>query len=870
MQPPKRALRFLQWFCRDDYIEEIEGDLTELFERAYESHPRKAKRQFIWNVLRSFRPRNLKINIPTLTTIDMYKNYLKIAFRVFQREKSFTLINVLGLATGLAITLLIIQYARFELSYESMHEKADRIVRLTIDYLDGETVVAQDCETYPPLGPRIHADFPEVELYTRAYGIDDAIVKVEEETWLQGKIYAADSTFFSIFDYPLIYGDEAHIFDQPFQIVLTEGTAYKYFGRIDVIGEIVEIPMDEVTATLKIVGVMPDSPPNTHLKVEMLISYATMEHFGESDDNWNGNNTFTYLLLALNTDYELFTSKLVDFNQKLRAEEKMESERAIGQKISDIHLYSKKTFEPEPNGDAASVFFLLGVAFLVIISAFVNYINLTTSKALDRAKEVGIRKVIGSTKGQLRAQFMTEAFLINAFAGIVALGFIWLIKTQFIQVAGLPESFPIFGDILFWQMLAGFIFLGIFCSGAYPAFVLSSFKPVSVLKGKYAHSKSGTFLRKGLVIFQFAVTIILLVQTLTVYEQLNFMRDKDLGVNMDQTLVVRAPAQDTIKKNYSTFKQQLINQAQVKTVSLSGSVPGLPSSDMNTTTGINLTEIIEDHNYNFHLTGIDEHYLPLMEIDLVAGKNFTENSGNGVREVIVNEEAIRLWSIQNPEEAVGKNIKFWGETWMIKGVMQNYHHESAKSAFFPIIHYYNGGFHSYASIRFSGGSPKERVAQIEKMFKANFPYTPFSYFFLDSNYDQQFKADERFQRVFSVLTGFAILIACLGLFGLASFMISKRTKEIGIRKVIGASTANILVLLSQDFIKTVLIAMLIGIPATYMIISNWLNSFAFRIEISWWLFVVPALLVLILVMLSLSVKTVKTALSNPVDSLRDE
>ncbi|MEZ4776785.1 MAG: ABC transporter permease [Bacteroidia bacterium] len=869
-QPPKYPLSFLRWFCREDYLEEIEGDLIEVFEKQVEFSPGKAKRQFAWNVFRSFRLKNIKTDVPGLNAINMFSNYIKIALRIFRREKSFTLINVLGLATGFAITLLIIQYARFELSYENMHENADRIVRLTIDYLDGETTVTQDCETYLPIGPRIKADLPEVEAFARVYDIEESTVIIGEKSFLVERPYAADSSFFSMFSYPLLYGSKAHIFNQPYQMVLTESTALKYFNRVDVLDELVKMPLNDKTVSFKVVGVVPDSPPNTHLKFDMLISFATMKtDFDESDDNWDTNNSYTYVLLAPHTEYEVFSQNLADFSKQLTKEGNFENERLIGQKISDIHLYSKKTFEPETNGDANSVFFLLGVAFLVIISAFVNYINLATSKALDRAKEVGIRKVVGSTKNQLIAQFLTESLLINVFAGICALWMIYVTREQFILLAGLPENFAIFSDMAFWQILAVFMVTGVFLSGAYPAFVLSSFKPVSVLKGQFSHSTRGILLRKGLVIFQFAVTIILLIQTFTVYEQLKFMRKKELGMKIDHTVVVRAPAQDTIRQNYSAFKQELLTQAHVQSVSLSTTVPGLPSSEMSTTTGINLSEIIEDHNYNFYLYWIDADYIPQMEIELVAGKNFESGIGNN-QGVIVNEEAVRLWGLTDSEQAVGKTLRFWGRTWEIRGVLKNYHHESAKAAYIPIIHLYSGAFSSFASIRFSGGDPAEQVAQIEKIFKADFPYTPFTYFFLDSQYDKQFKADERFQDVFSVLTVFAILIACLGLFGMASFVISKRTKEIGIRKVLGASIRHILILLSRDFMKTVLISMLIGIPITYFLVRSWLENFAFRMEISWWLFAFPAIVVFLLVILSLSVRTIKTALANPVDSLRDE
>jgi len=803
----------------------------------------------------------------------MFKNYIKIALRVFSREKSFTSINVLGLAIGLAVTLLIIQYVRFELSYENSHQNADKIVRLTMDYLDGETVDAQDCETYPPIGPRIKNELSEVADFTRTYslGEPDINFKVGEQPFLIEKVYAADPSFFSMFTYPLIHGNQEDIFKEPFQMVLSESTAMRLFNRVDVIGETGKLPQQEKDLVFKVVGVMPDSPPNTHLKINMLISYPTMvSAWGERDDNWSGNNTYTYVQLANNASYERFSNALAGFSDRLVAEDKIESERVIGQKIADIHLYSHKTFEPENNNEALTVYFLLGVAFLVILSAFVNYINLATSKALDRAKEVGVRKVVGSSKGQLRAQFLTESALINLFAGILAVVFITLVKDKFIALAGLPIGFPVLSDPTFWLTLGGFTVLGILLSGAYPAFLMSSYKPSAVLKGSFGHSAKGIFLRKSLVVFQFTITIILLIQTFAVFEQLNFMRDTDLGLNVEQTVVIKAPAASENKENFSAFKQALIQRADIQSVALSGTVPGQPTSQFGTTTGINLPDAVTEHNYNFYLGAIDQDFIKVMGLELLAGENFKDTRKKDPYEIIINEKTMELWDLPNPQAAIGRQLKFWGESWIIKGVIKNYYQVSPKSEHIPIIHRHSNHFGDFASVKFNNDKPREQIATIEEIYKTNFPNSPFSFFFLDSEYDKQFKADERFRDAFSILTIVAIIIACLGLFGLASFTVAKRTKEIGVRKVIGASTLSIMYLLTKDFVKTVGIALLIGFPITYFLVNNWLDNFATRIDVGGHLFILPAILVLILVILSLSLKTVQTARANPIDCLKEE
>lgn len=808
----------------------------------------------------------------------MIKTYFKIALRSLLRNKSLTFINLVGLATGFAITLLIVQYVQFEKSYENMHPNADRIVRLTLNYLTGNSVTTQDSEMYPAVGPRISSEVPEVEYYTRAFGIGEpnSFIEIGEQQFLMKNLYAVDADFFKMFNYKLIHGSEKNIFQKPNEAVITESTAIKYFNRTDVVGEVIKSPGNGGSILYNVVGVTHDSPPNTHLKFDMLISYSTMladpemlKRHGEKEDNWDGNNSYMYVQLAKGADYNHFSSSLIAFNEKLIVDKKIKSEAIIGQKITDIHLHSKKTFEPETNGDANSVFFLFAVAVLIIISAFVNYINLTTSQALDRAKEVGVKKVLGSTKTQLRIQFLVESIVINVIAGGLALLFIFIGKSSFLSLSGLPENFVFFGNLSFWLVLLVFIILGGLISGLYPAFILSSFKPSSILKGNFSHSIKGTLLRKGLVVFQFAITIILLIETFTVNEQIDYLRDLDRGINVKKSIVVEAPAKNA-QENYSVFKQNLLANSNIKAVSLSHTVPGQPSGALSTTAGIHITGTTPEAYHNFYLTFIDKDYIPLLDIELLAGTNFDESTTPEKRHVIVNEKALEKWNIIDPETAINKKLSFWGGEWIIKGVVKNYHQQSPKSPLLPMIHIFNNAFGSLATVQFMGGSPGDNLTQVKENFNAVYPGAAFSYFFMDKEYDKQFKAEDRFKNVFMILTAFSILIACLGLLGLASFSVAKRKKEIGIRKVVGASTTTILMLLSKDFLKTVMISVIISVPITYLLVQNWLKNFAYKIDLHVWLFILPILLVFALVLLSISFKTVKTAIANPIKSLRTE
>lgn len=808
----------------------------------------------------------------------MFKNYIKIAFRNLLRNKSLTFINLVGLATGFAITLLIAQYVEFEKSYENTHPNADRIVRLTLDYLTGNTVTTQDSEMYPSVGPRLIDEVPEVEMFTRVYAIGEpnSPMQIEERQFLMKELYAVDADFFNMFNYELLYGDKTDLFKKPNEAVITESIALKYFNRTNVVGEVLKSPGTNGDILYNIVGVTHDSPPNTHLKIDMLISYPTMlsdpemlRRHGEKKDNWDGNNSYLYAQLVEGADFNHFTSSLDDFTARIIAEERFKSEAIIGQKITDIHLYSKKTFEPEPNGDASSVYFLFAVAVLIIISAFVNYVNLTTAQALDRAKEVGVKKVLGSTKGQLRIQFLAESIILNMLAGSLSIGLVALVKPKFIALAGLPQNFNMFSSLSFWLLLVSFIIIGGILSGLYPAFVLSSFKPSTILKGDFTHSIKGNVLRKGLVVFQFAITTILLIQTFTVNEQIDFLRALDRGINVQKSIVVEAPPKNGAN-NYSAFKQNLLASSNVKLVALSHTVPGQPSGALTTTADIRITGTTPDAYHNFYLTFIDKDYVPLLGVEMLAGTNFDEDSTPQKRDVIVNEKALEKWKITDPEAAISKKLSFWGAEWNIKGVVKNYHQQSPKSPMLPMIHVFNNYFGSLATVQFTGGSPIDNLQQVKQEYNAVYPGAPFSYFFMDQEYDKQFKAEDRFKSVFMILTAFSILVACLGLLGLASFSVAKRKKEIGIRKVVGASTATILMLLSKDSLKTVFISVIISVPITYLLLQNWLENFAYKISLNIWMFILPILLVFILVLLSISFKTVKTAIANPVNSLRTE
>ncbi len=869
VRPPQWPIKLLLNFVRPEYAEEIEGDLEERFQDDAERYSlHKAKRLFIWQALKLLRPALVKKFSGTLRLnhYGMFKNNLTTVLRIMRREKLYTGINIIGLTSGLSVALLILAYVHFEFGYESDNPKADRVARLTVDYMDGKTLIDQDAESYHLLGPIMKAEFPEVEEYARAFRMSEAIVKRENETFRASRVFAVDNSFLSLFNYPLLQGDPTTALINPLETVLTESAAMTYFGTTDIVGKTIWCSI--TNQDLKIVGVSKDSPLNSHLKFDMLFSYSTMKETLEKRDTpWNSNDTFTYLLLTDAAQQKGFPASVDQLSERLLLEEKIKNERIIVQPVEDIHLYSHKSYEIEANGNARVVYFLLLVALLVILMAIVNYINLATAKSMDRAKEAGIRKVIGSTSTQLKLRFFIESIIINLISAALATLSVYLLLPYFNQVAGLPADFNLLNKLRFWALLFGLLGFNTIVAGSFPAFILSSLKPVTILKGKFSHSGRGVLLRKVLVVFQFSIAIFLLIQTLTSSRQLDFMQSKDLGLDTERMVIVSAPATGGEIKSFSSFRDELSTHSSFKSASLSTAVPGLPTSMMGSTTGINLVNTLEEHNYNFYIYSIDHHFIPNMDFELVAGENFRELGDE--KDVIVNEESIRLWGITDPNDAIDKKIDFWGKERRIAGVVKNFHQTGVKSGHIPMIFRYGKDFGDYVSIRTQPGDIRAQVEEVKALYKSYYD-SPFEFFFLDEKFDEHFRSDRQFQTVFSALSLFALLITCLGLFGLASFTVAKRRKEIGIRKVLGASVRQVIQLITGDFVWLIFIATLVSLPVTYYIVNHWLDSYAYRIDITLWLFLAPAALVFTIAFMTIFSQTLRVSEMNPVSSLRDE
>lgn len=807
----------------------------------------------------------------------MIKNYFKIAWRNIVHQKAYSAINIVGLAIGIAACLLILQYVSFELSYENFHDKKDRIYRVQQDRYDAGKLSTQWASGAYAVGNSFKDAIPEIEDYVKVVGNGQVTAEIDNQPIKIEKVYFASSSFFSVFTYPLLAGDAKKALAEPFTAALSETTARTLYGTTNVIGKRLTLNRN---SDYTITAVYKDVPENTQLKPDILLSYATFVKRNTNSDGstpetaWLWDGCLTYLLLRKDADPKAVEKKFVPVVDKFTATDMKRYNAGVVyllQPLKDIHLYSHYIGEPGTNGDGKTVYLLLGIAFFIAIIAWVNYINLATARAISRAKEVGIRKAIGSQRRQLVVQFLSESALLNVFALILALIIVAIAIPGFNQLSGQHLSFSLFTEAGFWLGLIGLFVTGVFFSGLYPAFVLSGFQPIQVLKGRMVTTRQGSLLRKGLVVFQFAASLFLLIGTLAVYRQIQFMRKQSLGINVDQTLVVNRPIvglDSTYLQKISAFKETLKQKSSINNVTVSTTVPGQPV-DWNAG-GIKLVGADETTQKQYRVIGVDYDFIKMYQLKLIAGRDFSKEYGSENRAVIYNRKAVEQLGFNKPEEAVGKRIDFWGDQYTIVGVTENFHNQSLREAFEPLIIRLIPDVRGYLSVKTPASKASQTIALVKSEWGKFFPGNTFEYFFLDDHFDEQYKADQRFGQVFGLFTSLAILVACLGLFGLASFTTVQRTKEIGIRKVLGASVLQILRLLYREFAILLLIAFVVAMPLAWLTVSNWLQGYAFRTNIHWSFFAIPYLVILVIALLTVSFQSIKAAIANPVRSLRTE
>jgi len=805
----------------------------------------------------------------------MIKNYFKIAWRNIIRHKGYSGINILGLAIGIAACLLILQYVSFELSYENFHANKERIYRVKQDRYDNGKLSTEWAGGAYAVGNSFKDAIPEIEDYVKLVGNGQVIAEINNQPIKIEKVFFASGSFFKLFTYPLVEGNGKTAFDEPYTAALSETTAKKVFGTTNVVGKAIKLNRN---SEYKITAVYKDAPVNSQLKPDILLSYKTFVKMVGPDNNpeaaWEWDGCLTYLLLRKGVNPAVVEKKFKPVVDKFTAADMKKYNAAVVYSLMplrDIHLYSHFMMEPGPNGDGKTVYLLLGIAIFIVLIAWVNYINLATARAIDRAREVGIRKAIGSQRRQLMVQFLSESAVLNGIALILALLIVIIAIPGFNALSGQQLSWSLFANGSFWLGLITLFVLGVFLSGIYPAFVLSGFRPIEVLKGKLISTNQGALLRKSLVVFQFAASLFLLIGTVTVYKQIQFMREQSLGINIDQTLVVTAPVvqtDSTFLQQMNSFKEALKQQTSVRSVTVSTSIPG-ESVGWNAG-GIKLVGTDESTQKQYRVIGVDYDFMKAYGMKLIAGRIFSKDYGTDDQSVIFNRKGLEQLGFTKPAEALGKKIDFWGKQYTIAGVTENFHQQSLREAFEPLIFRLIPDVRGYISIKTNTEQAGQTIEHVKTEWNKFFPGNTFEYFFLDDHFNDQYKADQRFGQVFGLFTTLAILVACMGLFGLASFTTLQRTKEIGIRKVLGASVGGILKLLYREFAMLLLVAFVVAAPIAWFTTYNWQKGYAFRNSIHWTYFVLPFILIIAIALITVSFQTIKAALANPVKSLRTE
>jgi putative ABC transport system permease protein len=807
----------------------------------------------------------------------MLKNYIKTAFRSLRKNTGFTAINILGLSVGLATCLLIVFYVIDELSYDRFNKKADRIARVNFEIKFGgnNSVYAQ---TMAPLAQVLKNEFPAVETAVRLQGRGGVHVKKNNENIQEDMMVYSDPGLFDVFTLPVINGNPATALVEPNSVVITESIAKKYFNSVDVVGKTLVL---NDTQNYKITGVIKDIPKQSHFNYDFFLS---MSSNGDSKETtWLSNNFNTYVLLKPGADFKKLNAQLPALMRK-RINIELQSvihltmdefEKAGNYfrmnltPLTDIHLYSNRVGELGHNGSIQYVYILSAIALFILLIACVNFMNLSTARSSNRAREVGVRKVLGSPRKSLIAQFLTESILVTFVSTLIAIVLAWVMLPLFNQMAS--KELAITSQSFIWLlpvMIAISLVIGCL-AGFYPAFFLSAFQPVDVLKGKLSTGFKGGRLRSFLVVFQFSISIILIIGTLVIYNQLNYIQHKNLGYDRNQVLIVKNTG--ALGNQAKIFKQEIKQLQGVDDATMTGY---LPTADYRNTSAVFQDPTLDQKRGILpQVWSVDEDYLNTLGIKMISGRNFSTQLHTDSSGVIINETAARLLGLKSPlnkpiyrpMDNSGKNIK----RFTIIGVIKDFHFSSLRDNISPVTLYLeenNGAL----SVRVHTKNIPALLTQIESKWRSLAPNQHFAYSFMDQDFEATYRSEQRVGKIFVVFTSLAIAIACLGLFGLAAYAAEQRTKEIGIRKVLGADVSVIVAMLTKDFIKLVFIAILISSPLAWFFMQKWLQGFAYRVNFQWWIVALAGAGALLIAFLTISFQSIKSALANPVKSLKSE
>ncbi len=792
----------------------------------------------------------------------MFKNYFISAIRSLKRHKLFTLLNVFGLATGMACSILIFLWVQDERSYDKFNDHSSQICRLTANVSGVEAAV-----TPPAIGGALKRQIPNVKSFARLVSLH-SIVTIGTKKFDEKQLFYADPNFLQMFNYPLIQGDKTTALSRPGGVVITSATAIKYFGSDNVIGKTMHIDDNTPGHEYEVTGVLQNIPHNSHLQFDILLPASVYDKtYGNDGDRWGNFDVYTYL--QFDDHFDASPSALSSLQKQIdqihAANDPSHTKSTyVLQPLTAIHLHSHLLLDVDGNGNSEYVTIFSVVAVFILLIACINFMNLATALAGQRAKEVGLRKTIGALRFQLVIQFLGESLLVSFLSLLIGIVIAWLLLPFFNDLSAKTISINLLNVKIISGLLGIAVLVGLL-SGSYPAFFLSSFKPIKVLKGLKIFGGQKSFLRNGLVVFQFAIAIILMVSTLVVNNQLKFISNRDIGFNKQNLLYLQMPQTGDLHNNYQALKATLNENAGTANYTL---IEHLPTYLTTGTTDIKWAGKDPNQQIIFPHIGADGNFLKTFGIRLAAGRGFNDNIKADANNYVLNETAVKIMGM-TPASAIGQKISFNDNPGEVIGVVKDFNFKPVQQRIGPLILRYTnrGGF---VVIRTSPANIQQAIAKLKVVFQKVYPDFPFSYGFVDQDLAKLYVAEQQMGKLFNVFSIISIIVSCLGLFGLATFATQKRLKEISVRRVLGASAAGIVAMLAKDFVKPVAAALLIAFPVAWWAMSKWLDSYVYRIHISWWMFALAGIMAIVIAFLTKSYQSVQAALTNPVESLRSE
>jgi putative ABC transport system permease protein len=806
----------------------------------------------------------------------MIKNYLRSAFRNIKKHPFISFINIFGLTVGLTCCLLILTYVINEKSYDRYNNNTDDVYRVTRIFYSAPDVESLHLSSIAPaFGPRLTAAFSDIKEMTRTLPSGTTSFRYKEKLFNEQHMFFADSNFFDFFTVPVLKGDAHKSLEEPYSAMLTPEIAKKYFGDENPVNK--EIILDNGKHAFKITGIFSPLQVNAHMHPDILVSFSTLNDstvYGEKQlaTSFGNNSFFTYLMFPKNYNVDRVRAQFPAFLDKYcagigsRGKFKVHNMTSLTmQKLTDIHLTSHLDDEIEENGSITRVYIFSAIALFILLIACINYMNLSTARSALRAKEIGIRKVVGAQRKEIIAQFLSESVLVTYISLIIAFCLTLLLLPAVNNMSGLILSI---NSLLTWHVLVPVLLMPAVVglgSGVYPALFMSAFIPVKVLKGLFKVQTSPFSFRKVLVVLQFSISIVLIVATIVVFRQLRYIQDKDLGFDKDHVLTLVGAGD--LGNRFDSFKNDLLQNPNIEAMGRSSRIPsGRLLDDQN-------ASVLEGGSFqplkvDLKQIAVDEGFIPTFGIKMAAGRNFSHDIKTDTNKFIINETTVKTLGWGTPEKAVNKQIKYGNVTGNVIGVMKDFHFESLHQPVIPMILILQP--YGRLSIKISGHNVQSSINHIRNTWQRYLPNTPFDFSFLDVKFDQLYRSEQQQGNLFTIFSCIAIFIACLGLFGLSAFTITQRVKEIGVRKVLGASINQIVMELSKDFLKLVVVAAVIALPVAWYLMDKWLTDFASRIGISWWILASAAVIALIIAFVTISFQSIKAALANPVKSLRSE